>query len=104
MECRWHEIHDFLYGWCLEEVLVEGTRTPITNEGQQFIIPSFIVKGRESRRIVGWQSQNWLGVDIFQKTDEELDAIYEQVEAYKMTLPLIPPVKFEKITIPKIIT
>lgn len=111
MKRKWHEIHDFMDGWGFCEHIPDNEI--VREDHPNDPIPWKVVSSKKPvRHIWHKDAEHFLNIDIFAveaDSDEFLDGVYEKLvpllqEQYEKMQAYYDahPIKFDKITIPKI--
>lgn len=102
---EWHRIHSFFHGWGLQEVIPDN-QIVIEDHSDEFP-PWKVVRSRVEEREIWWgDCKRLLGEDCFAPGFDP-ESAYERLKPLLMQeheerLANYKPVKFEKITIPRI--
>lgn len=102
---QWHEVHDFLYGFGMKEIIPDNEIVLEEHKGSPTVR---FVKLKQPEKYV-WlrDTERWLKItDIFTMTSEELYDIYDRLIPYQEKeaerIRNLPRSNFSKISIPKI--
>lgn len=106
---EWHEIHDFMRGWGLQEVIPDNFVT--TAEGgptaeNPHVIPYRIGYSRQPERVL-YARDVWhfLREDLFTRGVDPED-VYTRLQpllaAEQQRVAALPPICFDRITIPRV--
>lgn len=107
---QWHEVHDFLYGFGMKEIIPDNEIVLEEHKPQEgeFFIPWKVVRSKQPEKYV-WlrDTERWLKItEIFTMTSEALYEIYDQLQPFiekeRERIRNLPKANFSKISIPKI--
>ena len=106
---EWTQIHDFLYGFGMHEVIPDNEIVLEDHPGVPGVnIPWKIVKSKQKeKRIWLRETERWLGItEIFTMTSKELYEIYDKLQPFiqkeRERRRNLPPPIYDKISLPQI--